>query len=102
IQLLGDAAGPISQALRLPDEARSMYRTFAEQNGQISPSPNILRVSPFANLLESEPNNDAKTATAISAEFPIALNGIIGGKGDVDFFRFKAKKNQVFDINVYA
>ena len=52
--------------------------------------------------MESEPNNDPKTATGITDEFPLALNGIIGGTGDVDFFRFKAKKDQVLDINVYA
>jgi hypothetical protein len=102
IQLLGDIAGPISQTLRLPDDARTIHRIFAEQSGQIAPSPNLLRVSPFANLMESEPNNDPKTATAVAGEFPLALNGIIGEKGDVDFFRFKGKKDQVFDINVYA
>jgi hypothetical protein len=102
IQLLGDVAGPISNTLRLPDDVRVPHRIFAEQNGQISPSPNLLRVSTFADLLESEPNNEPKAATVITGEFPLALNGIIGGQGDVDFFRFKGKKDQVFDINVYA
>jgi hypothetical protein len=53
-------------------------------------------------VLESESNNEPKTANVIAAEFPLALNGIIAEKGDVDFFRFKAKKDQVFDFNVYA
>ena len=101
-QLLGDVAGPIAMPLRLPEKPTPNHLVFAEQNGQISPSPNTLRVSAFGNVLESESNNEPKTATAIAGEFPLALNGIIAEKGDVDFYRFKAKKDQVLDINVYA
>ena len=33
---------------------------------------------------------------------PLALNGIISKKGESDWFRFKARKGQPLDINVYA
>ena len=35
-------------------------------------------------------------------ELPVAFNGIISQPGDVDFFRFKAKKDQALDIRVIA
>src|SRR5262249_28665316 len=102
VRLLGDVAGEISQPLRLPDQPTENYRIFADQNGQITPSPNVFRVSAFADMTESEPNNEPSTATAVTGEFPLGLNGIIAEKGDIDFFRLKAKKDQVLDINVYA
>ena len=53
-------------------------------------------------MLEVEPNNDVATATNYEGEFPVAFNGIINQPGDIDFFRFKAKKDQVLDIRVIA
>src|SRR5256886_3868058 len=41
IQLLGDVRGAIAKQLRLPDDTCANYPVFAEQNRQISPSPNI-------------------------------------------------------------
>ena len=32
----------------------------------------------------------------------MALNGVISKPGDVDYFRFKAKKGQTFDVHCYA
>ena len=46
------------------------------------------------NVLEKEPNDDIATATAYDGELPVAFNGIIEKEGDVDFFKFKAKKGK--------
>ncbi len=102
VQFLGDVAGPISQSLRLPAEPNPKLGLFAEQNGQTSPSPCYFRVSTFGNQLETEPNNGVAIATAYAGELPVAFNGVIAADGDVDWFRFKAKKGQVFDVNVFA
>jgi hypothetical protein len=120
---VGDVAGPIHQALRLPDAPSDEYRVLAEQGGQTAPSANHVRVSTFANVLEAEPNNDAKTATpaaapttaptattpasattaaTTTAQPPVAFNGVIGTKGDADWFRFTARKDQALDVHVYA
>jgi Bacterial pre-peptidase C-terminal domain len=42
-----------------------------------------------------------KTASPAPAA-PVAMNGIIQQPGDVDFFKFSAKKGQQFDVRVYA
>jgi hypothetical protein len=107
VKLLGDKAGPIESDIQLPAEApaysaRNVYPIFTQQNGQITPSPNPIRVSNFGGVLEAEPNNDKEHATPIDAEPPLALNGVIGEKGDHDWFRFKAKKGTTLDVRVFA
>jgi hypothetical protein len=59
-------------------------------------------VSPFPNVLEVEPNNTIQTATPVKYAPPVALNGIIEEKGDVDYFKFTAQKGMVYEINVRA
>jgi hypothetical protein len=102
LQFLGDVAGPIAQTIKLPGELHSSFDLFPEQDGLVAPSPNRIVVSGFANVLEKEPNDDPKTATPADGELPLALNGIIDHPGDIDFFRFKAKKGQVLHVRVIA
>lgn len=99
---LSDVAGPIKQTIKLPSQGAQHLDLYAEQDGLIAPSPNRIRVSPFPNVLESEPNNDHKTATVYDGELPIAFNGIVTEGNDFDFFKFKAKKGQALDVRVYA
>ena len=102
VTYLGDAGGPIPATLKLPAQPDPRYAVFPEQNGSIAPSPNWLRVSPFANVLEAEPNNEAAQATPTDRTLPLAFNGVISAKGDVDFFKFTAKKGDEFDVHVFA
>ena len=68
-----------------------------------SPTPNTLRVSPFANVLEAEPNDSEDAIKTQSAtQLPIAFNGVIEKPGDVDCFRFIAKKGERFKIHCLA
>ena len=55
--LIGDASGPIERTMKLPDRAEERFRFFSE-DGQPAPQPNLIRVSPFADVLEAEPNDD--------------------------------------------
>ena len=47
-------------------------------------------------------NRTTRSRTATAAELPLALNGRIEKAGDVDFFKFTAKKGQVWEIECYA
>ena len=102
VTYLGDAAGPLAATIKLPAQPDGHFPVFPEQNGQVAPSPNWLRVSPFPNVLEAEPNNEVAKATTTDKPLPLAFNGVIGEKGDVDFFKFTAKKDQDFDVHVFA
>ena len=102
VTYLGDAGGPLPAAIKLPAQPDRSFSAFPEQNGQVAPSPNRLRVSPFPNVLEAEPNNEAAKATPTDKPLPLAFNGVIGEKGDTDFFKFTAKKDEDFDVNIFA
>jgi hypothetical protein len=97
---LGDIAGDRTQPIVVPTEPRFDSNIFFQDDQGIAPSPNVFRVNDLENVMEAEPNNRYDQATAAKA--PAALNGVIGQPGDVDHFRFEAKKGQVFDVHTYA
>lgn len=101
-KFIGDMSGDFSQEIQLPATSSDKFGAFAQQGGEIAPSPNWIRVSSFGNELESEPDDTRQTATAYYGPLPIAFNGVISKKDDVDFFRFTAKKGDALDINVFA
>ncbi len=102
VKFLGDANGDFMQTFSLPQPNRFKFGVFAERKGLSAPSFNMVRISPFGNVNEKEPNDDVAHATAYSGPLPIAFNGIIDKPGDVDWYRFSAKKGETYDINVYA
>lgn len=102
VQFLGDVAGPFSQSIKLPAETLDRFEVFAEQNGQLAPSGNAFRVNTLNNVLESEPNDSPDKASSAGHELPLALNGIIEKAGDVDVFRFTARKGQQFHVQCFA
>jgi hypothetical protein len=100
VQFLGDPAGEFKQKIKLPAVPTEKFGIFAQDANGISPSPIPFRVSEFGNVLETEPNDTHAAAT--KAELPNAFNGVIGKPGDVDCFRFTAKKGQTFDVHCWA
>lgn len=100
VKLLGDVMGDRDQTVALPSLISNRFPIFAQDDKGISPSPNWLRVSPFGNALEAEPNETHENATRFEA--PLALNGVLSQPGDSDNFRFTAKKGQAYDVRVHA
>jgi hypothetical protein len=100
--MLGDASGPFEQTVKLPDQPQDRFEICAQKDGITAPQANYVRVSPFPNVLEVEPNNTVETATPVTLAPPIALNGIIQEKGDVDYFKFTAQKGMVYEVHVRA
>jgi hypothetical protein len=88
---------PVDQIPRLATARAPL--TATDDHGS-APSPNYVRVSDLANVVEVEPNNQNAEATSFTA--PAALNGAIQQAGDVDIFRFAGKKGQRYDIRLYA
>jgi hypothetical protein len=100
VTLLGDAAGPFKQKVKLPAAGEPKFGLFPQDSGGIAPSAVPFRLSDVGNVIEVEPNDTHPTAT--KAQVPLALNGVIDKPGDVDHFRFTAKKGQTFDVHCYA
>jgi hypothetical protein len=101
VTFLGDVAGPIKQRVKLPAAPDDRFGLHAQDAGGLAPSANRFRLSPLDNVLEVEPNDNHAQATKVPS-LPAALNGVIEKPGDVDHFRFAAKKGQVFDVHCYA
>lgn len=99
VTMVGDAGGETKTRVKLPDTP-GIFDFYAQDDKGIAPSPNRMRVIDIPNALEAEPNDDRAQATPMEA--PGAANGAIGAKGDIDYFKFSAKKGEQYDIRVYS
>jgi len=101
VTFLGDAAGPLAQEIAVPaGPLNASTRVFAADPQGTSPTGLPFRISPLGNALEQEPNDEVGAAT--SADVALAFNGVIEKPGDVDHFRFGAKKGQVLQVECLA
>jgi hypothetical protein len=98
---IGDPSGPIKQTITLPASGPNPFPVFAQADGLSSPSPNWIALSPMDYSQEVEPNAMGKEATPLPP-IPCAAHGVIGENGDVDWFRFRAKKNDNLVIKARA
>jgi hypothetical protein len=96
VRILGDPSGPREETLTLPKESGN-FNYFAGPRGQQPPSPNVLRVSPYPNVLKV----GAGESTPVPA-LPAALNGMYTDSSRPDVFSFRAKKDDSWRVRVYA
>lgn len=102
VQIIGDPRGAWQSTVSLPTVPGDVNFAVVS-DGVSAPTPNRIRASKFGNVLEAEPNDSAETTSASSvASLPIAFNGIIGKPGDIDCFRFRAKKGEQFRFHAMA
>jgi len=97
-----DATGWFTNEVQLPGESRESFGIYAELDGLAAPSPNWVHVSSFPNVLAAPGSRDREHATTTELQPPIALNGIISGKGQEDWYRFPANKDKVLTVKVFA
>jgi hypothetical protein len=100
VRFLGDPTGDIVKKVKLPSQQVMNYELVPEDKTGTAPSGIPFRLTDHGNVLEKEPNNSIKEATP--AELPLALNGILDKPGDIDFFRFKAKKGETYEVECYG
>jgi len=72
IRFIGDVAGDFEQTIKLPKDPEEIHWLLPQRDGLSAPSPNFLRISPFPNVLESEPNDDVAHATVAQGSLPLA------------------------------
>lgn len=100
VKFIGDPTGDFEQKFKLPAAVEDDYGVLAADATGTATSENVFRLFEHGNSMEVEPNEDFKTAS--SATLPNAFNGIIEKDGDVDCFKFAAKKGQVYEVECYA
>lgn len=97
----GDPTGEFVQKVKLPAARSPEFTGVLAANGaEGAPSPNPFRLFEHGNVLEMEPNDAVAQATP--ATLPLAFNGVLQAAGDIDFFRFTAKKGDVFEVECYG
>jgi hypothetical protein len=102
VTFLGDPSGPFKQKVKVPAQAPvGRFGIHAQDATGISPSPVPFRVSTFPNVIETPDNSNHEKATRVP-ELPCALNGVISAPGEVDHYRFAARKGQTFDVHCFA
>ncbi len=94
LRILGDPAGERTEPTTLPAKTGN-FDYFAGSPAERPPSPNVLRVSPYPNVLWSGTPNTPAT-------LPAALNGILDKPGEVHTYQFAAKKGQAWKVQVFA
>jgi len=83
--------GTYEQEVTLSEDIEGFMRVSAQQNGQTAPSPNLVRVRDYPNVIESGTNTSKKAATHGGVP-PMAFNGILTDPKTYDWFRFTGKK----------
>ncbi|MBI5092365.1 MAG: pre-peptidase C-terminal domain-containing protein [Candidatus Hydrogenedentes bacterium] len=100
VKWLGDP-GIAAQSAPLPGgPADGAFPLYAQNNLGVSPTPVSFRLTADPVTLETEPNNEAAKATPGPA--PGSFDGVIDPAGDTDWFKFDAKKGQVYNARVWA
>lgn len=100
VTFLGDPAGPIKQKVKLPAAADDHFRVHCQTPDGVHPAGFKFRVAGVPNVIESGANN--AVAVAAPGGAPGAFNGVVARPGEIDFFKFKAKKGEVYDVHCYA
>ena len=100
IKFISSDGSSVEEEVQLPQTPAPNHMVYLKQDP--APSGNVLRVSPFDNAMEVEPNDDFAHATDTNMAAPVALNGIIEKPGDIDFFKFKLTKGQKVDFLAFA
>lgn len=100
VTFLGDPAGPIKQKVKLPAAADDHFRVHCTTPDGVHPAGFKFRVVNVPGVIESGANNAVAGATVGTA--PGAFNGVVAKPGEVDFFKFAAKKGEVYDVHCYA
>ena len=101
LRMLGMPAGPFEQEVVVTEHINRFMPVTAVQNGEFAPSPNLIRVADYRNVIESGTNNTRQTATHGGAP-PFAFNGILSEPGQNDWYTFDGKKGAKYHVRVMA
>ncbi|HVK18800.1 MAG TPA: PPC domain-containing protein [Fimbriiglobus sp.] len=100
VRFVGDPVGEIKQKVKLPAIADPNFRLHCQTADGISPTGFRFRLADLPGVTEAGTNVSPPTATAGTA--PGAFHGVISKPGETKFFKFAAKKGQVFDLSCHA
>lgn len=102
VHFIGDVAGITSQVITVPKNGAFLPVRMRDKQG-MSVTTIPFRIADLPNQVESAPNNNfgqSKKLKAVSV--PRAFNGTLSKAGQSDWIRFKGKKGQRFEFQVFG
>lgn len=105
VSMIGDAAGDVRLNVTLPQKPGLFEQSFFDvrhPESGLAPWPNTLHVADFPDVLEAPGNDSPETAQKITQPLPVAINGRITDEGEVDWYRFRAKKGGRYRVVGYG
>ncbi|MDF1661305.1 MAG: peptidase [Planctomycetota bacterium] len=102
VHFIGDVAGVSSQVITVPKSGAFFPVRMKDKQGMsITTIP--FRIVNLKNYLEVKPNGNFSQSKKLKAvAVPGAFNGTIEKQGQSDWIRFKGKKGQRFDFQVFG
>lgn len=94
----GDATGDFTAKQTLRSQVACEQPAWPADELGTAPSPLPVWVTEHSISSEAEPNNNREQATAVT--LPTVCAGTLGEPGDIDHFKFAAKKNETWDIRI--
>jgi len=99
-RFLGDPLGEVRQKVKLPAAPDAQFRLHCVTADGTNPTGFRVRLGDLPGVVESGANVTAAAATPAAA--PGAFHGVVSKPGESKYFKFAAKKGQVFDAQCYA
>ena len=101
--LLGDLEGDMKVSIQLPSQAGEFEKSMIDYRPEGSVIPVHLNVADFDNVMEDRGDHGSEEkAQGYDGELPLAFNGKITREGEVDWYRFAAKKGDRYLVRTYA
>lgn len=100
---LGDPGGRYQGEVKLPAEVGKFQKSIFNYRPGEAVIPVHFNVADFDNVLEADSNHGSEDkAQRYEGKLPVAFNGRITSEGEVDWFRFTAKKGERYLVRTYA
>jgi len=101
--LLGDPEGDMEVSIPLPSHAVEFEESMINYRPKGSVIPVHLNVAEFDNVMEgTDDHGSEEKAQRYSGKLPVAFNGKITREGEVDWYRFTARKGERYLVRTYA
>ena len=98
VRFIGDPLGEIKQKIKLPAVADPNFRLHCQTPDGINPTGFKFRLSDLPNVIELP----TSPPFSLVGTPPCAFNGVLTQPNEQDYYKFAAKKGQVFDVHCYA
>ncbi|PCJ60008.1 MAG: hypothetical protein COA79_09385 [Planctomycetota bacterium] len=102
VKLFNDISKDEQLKTIIKSQASGLVEYIHTDEKNSAPSPVYLHSHALKSYSEVEPNLGMHKPNVITFSLPFTISGIIQEKNDNDWFQFKAKKGQKFDVFVHA